>query len=93
VIDLSGKTALVTGGSRGIGRACCELLARAHARLVVNYRVERLGLSQGLGSEIPGDASMVFVVGPREPFLPAELASSATASSRCDPSGCRSSSR
>jgi hypothetical protein len=41
----------------------------------LNYRVERLGLSQGLGSEIPGDASMVFVVGPREPFLPAELAS------------------
>jgi hypothetical protein len=41
----------------------------------LNYRVERLGLSQGLGSEIPGDASMVFVIGPREPFLPAELAS------------------
>jgi 3-oxoacyl-[acyl-carrier protein] reductase len=41
VIDLSGKTALVTGGSRGIGRACCEMLARARARLVVNYRVER----------------------------------------------------
>ncbi len=41
----------------------------------LNYRVERLGLSQGLGSDIPGDASMVFVVGPREPFLPAELAS------------------
>jgi 3-oxoacyl-[acyl-carrier protein] reductase len=41
VIDLSGKTALVTGGSRGIGRACCELLARARAKVVVNYRVER----------------------------------------------------
>jgi 3-oxoacyl-[acyl-carrier protein] reductase len=41
VIDLSGKTALVTGGSRGIGRACCEMLARARARVVVNYRVER----------------------------------------------------
>ena len=41
MIVLSGKTALVTGGSRGIGRACCELLARARARVVVNYRVER----------------------------------------------------
>jgi 3-oxoacyl-[acyl-carrier protein] reductase len=41
MIDLSGRTALVTGGSRGIGKACCEVLARAGARVVVNYRVER----------------------------------------------------
>jgi len=41
MIDLAGRTALVTGGSRGIGKACCEMLARAGARVVVNYRVER----------------------------------------------------
>src|SRR5579863_7714959 len=33
----SGKTALVTGGSRGIGRACCVRLARAGANVAVNY--------------------------------------------------------
>ncbi len=40
MIDLNGKSALVTGGSRGIGRACCLLLARAGASVGVNYRVE-----------------------------------------------------
>jgi NAD(P)-dependent dehydrogenase (short-subunit alcohol dehydrogenase family) len=35
MIDLAGRTALVTGGSRGIGRATARLLARAGARLAL----------------------------------------------------------
>jgi len=35
--DLSGRTALVTGGSRGIGRECSTTLAAAGARVIVNY--------------------------------------------------------
>ena len=34
---LTGKTALVTGGSRGIGRAVCQELASLGANIVINY--------------------------------------------------------
>src|SRR3984893_12692615 len=34
---LSGKTALVTGASRGIGRACALVLAKAGAQVLVHY--------------------------------------------------------
>jgi 3-oxoacyl-[acyl-carrier protein] reductase len=37
MFQLNGKVALVTGGSRGIGRACCEALAEHGATVIVNY--------------------------------------------------------
>jgi 3-oxoacyl-[acyl-carrier protein] reductase len=53
--SLEGKTALVTGGSRGIGRAVAVELARAGASVVVGYRSGR-DEAEAVAAEIDGRA-------------------------------------
>jgi hypothetical protein len=39
-----------------------------------NYTVKDLGLAQGLGTEVPEDATVIAVLGPAKAFLPEEVA-------------------
>lgn len=55
MIDLSGKTVLVTGGSRGIGAAAAVLFAKAGADVIITYNTKAdeaeqvVGQVKGLG--------------------------------------------
>jgi hypothetical protein len=41
---------------------------------MLGFKTKRLGLGEGLGSEVPEDASLVIIAGPVEPFLAEERA-------------------
>ncbi len=51
MIDLAGRRALVTGGSRGIGAATARLLGRAGADVVIGYR-SRVADADGVVREL-----------------------------------------
>ncbi len=56
MFDLTGKVALVTGGSRGLGRAIALAFARQGANVAVNYR-GNLDAADEVVTEIQGDTS------------------------------------
>ena len=61
MFDLTGKKALVTGGSRGIGRGICLALARQGAGVAVNYRSNQAE-AESVVSEIKAMGREAFAV-------------------------------
>ena len=58
---LHNRVALVTGGSRGIGRAICERLARDGATVVVNYVQNKAKAEETVAAIRSGDGHAVAV--------------------------------
>src|SRR3989454_7145595 len=63
--DLEGKTALVTGGGKGIGRAISQALAAMGARVVVNYRSDKTAAEE-TATSLPGGSAHQADVGDPE---------------------------
>jgi 3-oxoacyl-[acyl-carrier protein] reductase len=62
MISLSGKTALVTGGSRGIGRAVVVLLAQAGADVAIGFR-SRAAEAESVAAEVRALGRRAVAVG------------------------------
>jgi NAD(P)-dependent dehydrogenase (short-subunit alcohol dehydrogenase family) len=58
-VELSGKVALVTGSSRGIGREIARELAKKGVRVAVHYRTDREAAQETLAS-LEGGAHAAF---------------------------------
>ena len=53
----------VRGGIKGVKEILKQL----------NYKVKKLGLKDGLSEDVPDDATVVLVIGPRQPMLDEEM--------------------
>ena len=62
-MDLSGKTAIVTGGGRDIGRACVIALAEAGANVAINYFSSSSGADSAVDEIIAGGGKAIALQG------------------------------
>ncbi|MBL4576739.1 MAG: SDR family NAD(P)-dependent oxidoreductase, partial [Opitutaceae bacterium] len=76
-IDLTGKTALVTGASQGLGAAMARKLSEAGATVVINYFEDASGKNAALAQAVANDC-------PRAIALPGDVRSLEEVSSMID---------
>ena len=78
-MNLQGKTAIVTGGGRGIGRAVCLELARGGADIVLCYAGgeatarQTAGACEALGGDILGDAFGIVALVAMTPLVTIQI--------------------
>jgi 3-oxoacyl-[acyl-carrier protein] reductase len=77
-MNLTGKVALVTGASRGIGRACAIKLASLGAKVVVNYSKSQAGADQVVAAIKASGGEAVAVQGDVGQFAIAQTVVKAT---------------
>jgi 3-oxoacyl-[acyl-carrier protein] reductase len=78
-VDLTGKRALVTGSSRGLGRHYALHLARAGADVIVHDVNERAAAEFGEAPSGPAVAEQIRALGRRSAFFGADLTDPAQA--------------
>ena len=71
-MDFTGKVVLITGGSRGIGRACARQFAERGARVAMNYRANRQAAEKTLNS-LPGGPHEIFQADLADPESTAKM--------------------
>lgn len=57
--DLRDKVVLVTGGSRGIGKAIAQAFARQRAKVIINYKSNHVVAEETFRSILPGKHALV----------------------------------
>lgn len=72
-IDLSGKTAIVTGSGQGIGLATAQCLHQAGANVVINYFEDPDGHNQSLADKAVSDFGERAMAAPADVRKPDEL--------------------
>lgn len=76
-MNFKGKHVLITGGSRGIGRACAQDFARRGARVAVNYRADEAAARETV-SKLAGDGHIAVQADVSRPDEAARLVADVT---------------